>query len=170
MKKRGLALGTLTLVLASCAPKASQEAVTQILRLGELEVQITAPRWVTPQAFYPLEVTYTNRAEQAVTFSDPFHCMFIWDVKKASGSPVPRPPGQTTYGCTTDIPSTKTLAPGESYRGPFKAIIEKFPKGQYRLDPEQLRTLKVLNYRVNGGEPRQPEFTPSPQAIRFEIR
>lgn len=169
-KLRGAAFSLAALALTGCGPKVAGEGAAQIFRAGEIEVRLTAPAWVTRQEFYPLGVTYTNRAAQPVEFSDPFHCSFIWNVEEASSGEVPQPPGQSNYGCTTDIPPLKTLAPGESYAGEFRAIIGKFPRGNYRIAPEDLGGLRLLNLRVGGGERRAPEFTPAPQEIRFEIR
>ncbi len=161
----------LLLPLAACAPKVSPQASKQTLRAGDLEITVTAPRWVTRQELYPLSVTYTNKGQQRVEFSDPFHCPMIWGVEEAQSGKVPEPKGQTQYGCTTDMPEMKILAPGESYAGGLRGIISKYPAGEYRISPGPLNTLRPLNYRA--GKVRKgngPTLTPQLQPIRFQIR
>lgn len=161
----------LLLGLTACTPKVAPPGTDQTLRAGDLEITVKAPQWVTRQELYPLQVTYTNRGTLPAEFSDPFHCGMIWDVQEVTSGKAPKPSGQTNYGCTADIPPLRTLAPNESYAGEFRAIISRYPKGEYRITPQQLRVLSPLNYRA--GEVREghgPALTPAPQEIRFEIR
>ena len=44
----------LLLTLTACGPKVSPEVVTQTVRVGEFEVQLSAPQWVKRQEFYPV--------------------------------------------------------------------------------------------------------------------
>ncbi len=127
----------LLLSLTACGSKVSIEAVTQTLRAGDLEITVTSPKWVTPQEFYPLKVSYANKSDRAVEFSDPFHCPLIWNVEDETSGKVLEP--KSNHACRTDMPPNKVLGPGENYSGEFKAIISKYPKGQYRIAPQQLQ-------------------------------
>ncbi|WP_225990045.1 hypothetical protein, partial [Deinococcus wulumuqiensis] len=49
--------------------------------------------------------------------------------------------------------------------------ISKYPAGQYRITPEQLQSLRPVNYRAGTvHEGYGPTLTPAPQPILFEIR
>lgn len=145
----------LLLSLTACAPKVSDGAATQTMRAGDLEITVSAPKWVTRQEFYPLKVTYTNTSSKAVELSDPFSCGHL-QVQDAVTGKVLKPPRQTNYGCFTDL-TMLTLAPGQSHSGAFSGIIEKYPTGSYRIAPEQLQ--------LRFGKSR-----PAVQEIRFQIR
>lgn len=159
----------LLLPLAACTSKVSPNGTHQTMRAGDLEINVTAPEWVRRQELYPLKVTYTNPGQQAVEFSDPFHCPMIWGVEEVKSGKVPKPVGQTQYGCTTDAVPPKLLAPGESYAGELRGIISKYPAGVYRLTSQRLRQLRPT-VRVGKDKWQTPEFTPPVQEIRFEIR
>lgn len=161
----------LLLTLTACASRVAEGGTDQTLRAGDLELTVTAPAWVGRQELYPIQVTYTNQGKQAVEFSDPFHCSMIWNVQEVtSGAPL-KPAGQSNFGCTANIPPLKTLEPNESYAGEFSAIISKYPAGQYRITPEQLQSLRPVNYRAGTvHEGYGPALTPAPQPTLFEIR
>lgn len=159
----------LLLSLTSCAPKVSGEAVTQTMRAGDMEITVSAPKWVTRQEFYPLKVTYTNKGKQTLKLSDPLDCAYIWGAEQRESGKVPEPLGN--YGCPSIPAPMKTLAPGESYAGEYHVIISGYLADEYRLTPEQLRQLSPLNYHAGDikagyGQP----LTPPPKEIRFQIR
>ncbi|MFC6591420.1 hypothetical protein ACFP81_04940 [Deinococcus lacus] len=134
---------------------------TQTLRLGDLQIRLDAPQWVSRQSFYPLGVTYTNLGTQPLGMADPFDCGLVWRVVDEATGQVPRPKRQTNYACTMDGKAPITLAPGETHSGTVGGIIDRFPRGHYRLGAETWQVVAGQYWRG---------LKPTPQEIRFEIR
>ncbi len=108
-------LPLLLLSLTACAPKVSGEAATQTMRAGDLEITVSAPKWVTRQEFYPLKVTYTNKGKRTLNLSDPLDCAYIWGAEQIESGKAPKP--RTTYACPT-IPAARRLKNVGSQRKP----------------------------------------------------
>ena len=161
MNKRLLGVSFLALALTGCQPQVSQEVQTQTLRLGELQIRLDAPLWVSPQEFYPLGVTYTNLGSEPLNIGDPFGCSLIWRVVDVRTGKVPEPKRQTNYACTMEGRAPTILGAGESLSGRMSGIIERFPKGEYRLGAETWLAVAGKDWQ---------QLSPQPQEVRFEIR
>lgn len=161
MNKRLLGVSLLALTLTGCQPQVSSEVQTQTLRLGELQIRLDAPLWVSRQSFYPLKVTYSNLGSEPLNIGDPFGCSFIWRVVDVKTGEVPKPDRQTNYGCTMEGRAPTMLGAGESLSGTMGGIIDRFPKSEYRLGAETWQAVAGKDWR---------QLSPKPQEVRFEIR
>lgn len=159
---------SLLALLTGCTTSVTSE--TQTVRAGDVQVKLEAPLWVWNHRLYPLKVTYTNVGDAPVEMMDPSQCPYIWQVEDVSTGVVPQPERAVGYGCTTEFRAPILLGPGESLRVTKKAIIDGFPKGEYRIPAEFLPVHSEYLSPTGTLQPRLKEVSPKPQEVRFELR
>ena len=170
MNKRVLGISFLAWVSVGCTTSMTSEE--QTVRVGDVQVKLQAPQWVWNRKLYPLKVTYTNVGDAPVEMMDPSQCPYIWQVEDASTGIVPQPERAVGYGCTTEFRAPILLGPGESLRVTKKAIVDGFPKGEYRIPAEVLPVHSEYRSPTKPlpMQPRVEEVHPKPQEVRFELR
>lgn len=166
--KAQVACVSLLALMTGCTTSMTSE--TQTVRAGDILVKLEAPRWVWNHRLYPLKVTYTNVGNAPVEMMDPSQCPYIWQVEDVSTGVVPQPERAVGYGCTTELRAPILLGSGESLRVTKKAIIDRFPKGEYRIPAEVLPVHSEYRSPTEPLQQRLKEVSPQPQEVRFELR